>query len=582
MIRIFDADTNFDDFVQDDSQGFLVKGRLTITQPASVASGLDCGSLQTIEWQRDGRINAVNVKYSINGGSTYPNTIQGDRTFENDSATTQTTSSQWSVPETPMVTTYRLLVEDTEYEKDGTAGTFIETANFRVNGELALTAPVDTTIWRILEQKTISWNVLHGNMGKVKIMASPLGDFSDAYSIASAGTIDAFSAGDPFDVGKLPAKVGSGSYLWTIPVTTDLVDTMKFKIVQEDAGFTDIESNNQSAAIEIRPSITVQTPGSDWTEGATNKSITFTVNGTDLSTVYVFLYDPDDAVEHRLDTSGVTTTGSGNPQTWGPSTFTVPDAKSLSCTIRVRDAVLAGSAEVEGESGTFKCYPVISGAAITPTPPHSKPNVWVAESTNQTVTWSVNGSNQIEKVDIWYVKSGDSDLSLASDVATSESCATITVPSVRATGVTVRVEDDATAFKTYVLDSTDPFSVYGKVTVTLPDSDSTYIVGSTTDLVKWDYDGNISDVDIFVDYDYEQGSPSWTLLATVAATLGATGWTWEDPGNLPDPPNEGVGDHVGNLIKVKVTDHDYPEDNKTYAVLSDTFSIVGGFTFLAP
>ena len=259
MIRIYDADTNFDDFVQDDSQGFLVKGRLTITQPASVASGLDCGSLQTIEWQRDGRINAVNVKYSINGGSTYPNTIQGDRTFENDSATTQTTSSQWSVPETPMVTTYRLLVEDTEYEKDGTAGTFIETANFRVNGELALTAPVDTTIWRILEQKTISWNVLHGNMGKVKIMASPLGDFSDAYSIASAGTIDAFSAGDPFDVGKLPAKVGSGSYLWTIPVTTDLVDTMKFKIVQEDAGFTDIESNNQSAAIEIRPSITVQT-----------------------------------------------------------------------------------------------------------------------------------------------------------------------------------------------------------------------------------------------------------------------------------------------------------------------------------
>ena len=58
--------------------------------------------------------------------------------------------------------------------------------------------------------------------------------------------------------------------------------------------------------------------------------------------MYVFLYKSDDAVEHRLDVDGVTTTGSGNPQTWGPSTFTVPDAKSLSCTIRVRDAVLAG------------------------------------------------------------------------------------------------------------------------------------------------------------------------------------------------------------------------------------------------
>ena len=352
MIRIFDADTNFDDFVQDDSDGFIVKGRLTITQPASVAGGLNCGSLQTIEWQRDGRINAVNVRYSIDGGSTYPYTIgQLDRAFADDSALTQTTASQWPVPETPMVTSYRLIVEDTEYEKDGTAGTFVETTNFRVKGALHLTAPLSIATWRILEQKTISWTVKHGNMDKVKIMASPNGTFSDAYSIAPAGTIDAFSAGDGFSEAKLPTKVGSGSYLWTIPVDTALVTTMKFKVVQEDTGFTDIESDNQSASIEIRPSITVNTPGSDWTEGATNKSITFTVNGTYLNTVYVFLYDPDDTVEHRLDASGVTTTGSGNPQQWGPGTFTVPDAKSLSCTVRVSDTVLAGNAKVQGESG---------------------------------------------------------------------------------------------------------------------------------------------------------------------------------------------------------------------------------------
>ena len=138
--------------------------------------------------------------------------------------------------------------------------------------------------------------------------------------------------------------------------------------------------------------------------------------------------------------------------------------------------------------------------------------------------------------------------------------------------MTVRVEDDSTAFKSYVKSSSSPFNVYGKVTTTLPDANSTYIVGSTTSLVKWDYDGNISSVDIYVDYDYQSETPSWTLLATAAANTGATGWTWEDPGNLPDPPYEGVGDHVGNLIKIKVTDHDYPQDEKTYAVLSGTFS----------
>ena len=150
----------------------------------------------------------MNVRYSIDGGSTYPNTIgQLDRAFADDSALTQTTASQWSVPETPVVATdYRLLVEDTEYEKDGTAGTFVETTNFRVKGALHLTAPASIATWRILEQKTISWTVKHGNMDKVKIMASPNGTFSDAYSIAPAGTIDAFSAGDGFDVGKLPPK----------------------------------------------------------------------------------------------------------------------------------------------------------------------------------------------------------------------------------------------------------------------------------------------------------------------------------------------------------------------------------------
>jgi hypothetical protein len=156
----------------------------------------------------------------------------------------------------------------------------------------------------------------------------------------------------------LPPPVGSGSYDWTLPVTATLSETTKFRVVQDNAAFEDdvYSDDSDSGVIKIRGTITVNTPSSDWKEGETNRSITFTPYGNDLTTVYIFLYDPDDATEHRLDTSGVAiTVQDGNPQTWGPGTFTVPDAKSLSCTIRVRDNVSPPpTATVQGESTAFK------------------------------------------------------------------------------------------------------------------------------------------------------------------------------------------------------------------------------------
>ncbi|MFC1624752.1 hypothetical protein ACFL28_05570, partial [Candidatus Omnitrophota bacterium] len=512
LVAIFDQDSNYETWVTSESQGFIVKGQLTILKPADVSGGLNCGDLQTIEWQRDGRINAVNVKYSINGGSNYPNFIgSADREFADDIVATQTTASQWSVPEAPMVTGYRILVEDTEYEKDSEAGTFAETDPFRVIGGLELTAPLATDVWRLTEERTISWKVKHGNMTYVKIWASPLGDFSDEYSITGATTIDAFSVGDPFDTDNLSDRVGSGFYEWTIPETAALVDTMKFKIVQADSGFTDIESTNTSAAMDMRARITVQTPtvdfdnGLDWKYGETNRQVKFTPYGTNLNTVYIYLYDG--SAEYNLAPGGVSTSGDGNVQT--ETGITVPDIKSHDCVIRVRDNETRQTSldsGVEGvSSGTFSAYPVISSVAITPTPPHSQAGVWIAESTNQTVTWSVGGSTKISSVDILYSAAGEAGLAdYEPGVTTSESCSTITVPTARTIDALIRVQDTNANFEDDIQDDSGQFKVYGKTWINQPKTgaDVIYPVGATDQIIKWDYDGNITAVNIDVDYNY--------------------------------------------------------------------------------
>ncbi|MCK5493303.1 MAG: hypothetical protein KAJ14_09350, partial [Candidatus Omnitrophica bacterium] len=575
--QIEDAD-GFDQEVTADSLDFIVKGQLRITAP-DVIAGLNCASSHIITCERDGRINAVNIRYSSDGGITYPNTIESDISFSPvDTATQVSTAAQWLVPETPLTLTYKIMVEDANYKWPN--GTFGSTVNFRVKGALELTAPMASETWRTTEQKTISWDVKHGNMSKVKIMASPLGTFlGDEYSIAAVGAIDAFDAGDPFDEAKLPTKVGSGSYVWTIPETTDIVNTMRFKVVQEDAGFTDIMTGT-SAPMDIRGTIVVQTPtvdfdnGLDWNAGETNRQVKFTPYGTDLSTVYIFLYDG--SAEYQIDGgSGVATAGDGNEQT--VTGITVPDVKSHSCVIRVRDdAIRTNSINngVEGSSGIFSAYPVISNVVITPTNPPDAVNSWVAESTNQIVTWSETGTT-ITSVDVWYSTSNVGGLAeFLTNITTDQVCNTITVPAARTVQALIRIQDNNANFKDYVQADTSVFNVYGTIETILPDVNSVYEVGSTSDLIKWTYDGDISLVNIYVDYNYPTGG--WTSLVTnVAVATGASGWTWEDPG-----AEVGVGDHISNVVKVKVTDADY-EDN-TYSILSDTFSIVGGFTFQTP
>ncbi|MFC1621640.1 hypothetical protein ACFL2G_04990, partial [Candidatus Omnitrophota bacterium] len=395
QIKIEDADARFDQDVTHTSGDFKVKGVLTLVAPTqgTLDAGLDCDSLQSITLKRDGRIDTVNLRYSTNSGSSYISTPIETYQFPNDTVQQVTRTDIWQVPETPVNTTYRLMVEDANYVKSGTDGTYVVNASdFRVIGELALTAPLGTGLtWKTNESPhTMTWNVVHGNINLVKVVASTKGTFD---GLAGDVTYDIATAIDPFNNETFHAtsygtRVGSGTHNLVIPIDTTFEDTYKFKVVQDHATFKDDVISAATETIKVRGNIAVQTPttGNDydtssvaWRVDESDKQVKFTVWGENAGTVYVYLYDGE--AETDLVPGGLTAVGDGNVETYGNSvggvTFDVPDVKSHSCTIRVRDNVSAASATIEGESSTFSTYPTISNIAITPTDPPNMSNLWM-------------------------------------------------------------------------------------------------------------------------------------------------------------------------------------------------------------
>jgi hypothetical protein len=154
-------------------------------------------------------IESVNVKYASDG-TNFTGSVVAGLAFD-EAATTK--STQWSVPETPVGAGYKILVEDANYKKSGVAGTYVISDAFKVKGVIDITVPVNPDTWPVTETKRINWNIVHGEIANVKIIASPSGNFSgDEYTIIAQTDADndvAFNA--------LSSPVAKGYYDWPIP-----------------------------------------------------------------------------------------------------------------------------------------------------------------------------------------------------------------------------------------------------------------------------------------------------------------------------------------------------------------------------
>ncbi len=268
-----------------ETQNFVVKGILTLTEP-DVSSGLVAGTTYTVKWERKGTINSANVKYSTDSGTSYPNDIEAGATWAIPTDVEDTAS--WAIPETATLgTTYKILVEDNDYEKNGTNGTYAESVTFRVKGEIDVTSPTSPTTWAIADTKTISWNILHGDMTNVKLYYSTTGVFGgEEVEIDPAVTKPSDNVlGFP---NGAPPPMAQGSYDWTIPISVPIGDIW---IRVSDSNTTDFaDVYDDTAKITIKGSVILEEPGIDWKVGGTTEVIQWTANGN-LGKVWIEFSD---------------------------------------------------------------------------------------------------------------------------------------------------------------------------------------------------------------------------------------------------------------------------------------------------
>jgi len=231
-IRIIDVN---DSTVYDTSDAdFRIQGYFTLTSPNGGEAWI-VGSSHNITWTWGGTIANVKLSYSTDSGATFPNIISA--LAPNGAGGAGNYSFLWVIPD-DISFTARVKIED---PNDNTVFD-ISDGDFKIRGDLDLTAPNGGERWVTREDHTISWTTT-GTIPTVKLEYSKDGFVSDTHVIVD-------SLGN------------SGNYAWSVP--DDRSATVKVKVSDtRDGTVYDSSADNftidyYSVTFQIRDLITNQ------------------------------------------------------------------------------------------------------------------------------------------------------------------------------------------------------------------------------------------------------------------------------------------------------------------------------------
>ncbi len=549
------------------SDQFTTKGNVQVLLPDGTGEGATsdyvAGQSITLRWKRWGNITGVNVYYDSTASGEVPIPSLQGIDFVGALTEHQVT---WTPPEI-VGTDYVIRVKD----KGNEAETQDDSVPFELEGKLAITDPNGQGETMYIRKpadslKTITWEVVHGNIQNVKIVGTRTGTFPDpagdfvVVDSTDADNVLTFSASN-FGIEGCVAR---GSYNWDIqePVAADSIisDTVRLKILDENTDYS-VESLPSSALFKIKGQIVVTTPAVDWNVDDIDKNIEWVAYG-DIQNVLIKFDNGTTPVDVVNPATGI---ASGEGAKIFPVTSwtynndgNVPDERSLNCQLEVID--FNDQTNVSGTSGTFGVYPVISNAATSVTP--------LMADTKPIVSWSYTGTT-ITSVDILVDLNGDDDYSdadvLQNDVPFNSSPHETAnkLPVTLSDNAKILVRDNNSTYSDYVKDDTAAFVITGEIVVTQPNAslNPKWKVGDVDKDIIWTYKGDIGDVNIEADYDgdatYDQ------TLATVA--VNTSPWTW------PTIPSQ-----VSNNAMIKIESVDKPG-----VILdeSEPFNIIGEVDF---
>jgi len=336
-----------DNSVSGNSQSFaIIVPRISVSSPAA-GQNWAIGSRQTVTWKSENLTGTVNIKLSLDGGSTFPVTLKSN--------TRDDGSESVTVPDNASASCV-IKVESSAYNDffGLSTGTFTISAA----PQITVITPSGDANWTIGSQQTVSWSSVNIS-GNVNIKLSTDG-------------------GVTFPVTLKADTENDGSEIVVVPDNPSSASVVKVESVSDNGIFG---SSERTFTITSAPTISVTKPesGENWIT-VTQQTITWTsvnISGN---------------VNIRLSTDGGNTFSvllAANTLNDGIETIQVPDITSDDCRIRiesVEDNTIFGL-----NPGAFTISPVPS---IQVTQPDQNAE-WII-GTQQTVSWiSINVSGAV-------------------------------------------------------------------------------------------------------------------------------------------------------------------------------------------
>ncbi len=484
LVRISDAADGDPSDVSDGTFTIATAQSITVTSPNG-GEAWNVGSTQTITWNSTGTIANVKIQYSPGGGSFYIPIVD---------STPNDGSYTWTVPNMPSTNCLIMILDaaDSDPSDVSDAAFTIATAQ-----SITVTSPNGGEVVYADSTYAITWTST-GTINNVKIQYSP--------------------GGGSFYIPIVDSTPNDGSYTWTVP---DFPSTNCLIMVLDAADSDPSDVSDAAFTIATAQSITVTSPnGGEVVYVDSTYAITWTSTGT------------IDSVKIQYSTDG----GSfwsiivASTQNNGSHTWTVPDAPSTNCLVRVLDA--ADNDPWDESDGAFE----IVAPSITVTSPNGG-ETWEVGST-QTITW--NSAGTIPNAKIEYSTNSGSSWNTIVSSTTNDGSHTWTVPDAPSNNCLVKISDAADNDPSDVSDGlfVITYVPLGDVMVTSPNGGEIWGQGSNR-MITWTSTGGttayIDSVRIRI-YLRKAGAGSWGDLGDISidSTPNDGSYLWTVPGVFAD------------------------------------------------
>jgi hypothetical protein len=492
------------------------------------------GSSQTITWSASDNVAvaSVDLAYSTNGGTSFPNVIA--------SAIANSGSRAWTIPNTPSTTVrVRIIARDAA----GNTARDSSSLNFTIVDDVApvasLTSPNGGESWAGGSVHAITWTATD-NVAVTGVDLRYSTDGGANYSTTIATNI-----------------ANSGSFNWTVPGT--LGTAYRIQVVARDAasqtGSDNSDANFSVVPEAVPPNVTVSSPngGESWATGS-HHDITW--SATDASGV--------PSVDLAYSTNGGATypnaiaTAVANAGTFD---WLVP-SNAAGATFRVRVTAVDGNGNT-GNDASNANFTVTDGQAPTAslTAPDGGESFDVGSS--QTITWNATDNIAVATVDLAYSTNGGASFPnvIATGIANTGS-RSWTIPATPSSTVRVRVIARDAAGNTARDSSSANFSIVDNaaplVTLNAPNGGENWGRGSAQS-ITWSASDNVGVTGIDLAYSTDGGANYPNAIASNIANTGSFAWT------VPNDPN--------NTMRVRVTARD-AASHATSDASNGNFSII--------